>query len=67
MISNRVGQDVDIKMICVRNKDKYQDVANGIPLTTNVDDILNDPEIDIVVEVIGGEDPADDYITRALE
>ena len=67
MISTRVGQDVEIKAICVRNVAKYSDVANGIPLTTNVDDILNDPDIDIVVEVIGGEQPAYDYITRALQ
>ena len=32
-----------------------------------MDDILDDPDIDIVVEVIGGEQPAYDYITRALK
>ena len=67
MISNRVGQDVEIKMICVRDVNKYSTVARGIPLTSNVDDILNDAEIDIVVEVIGGEQPAYEYITRALQ
>ena len=36
----------------VRNVAKYSDVANGIPLTTNVDDILNDPDIDIVVKLL---------------
>ena len=67
-IEKRLGQTVDIKTICVRNIDKYRDLVNGgATLTTNVNDILDDPDIDIVVEVIGGENPAYEYITRALE
>ena len=65
-ITKRVGKDVEIKTICVRSPEKYKDIAKDIPLTTSVDDILNDPEIDIVVEVIGGEMPAYDFIKRAL-
>ena len=67
MISDRIGQTVEIKTICVRSVDKYRDLVQGIPLTANVDDILTDPEIDIVVEVIGGEFPAYDYILKALK
>ena len=36
-------------------------------LTTNATEIINDPEIDIVVETIGGLKPAGDFIRRALE
>ena len=36
-------------------------------LTTNAEDILDDPEIDILVEVMGGYDPAAGYFRRALE
>lgn len=67
MIQDRLGQAVHVKTICVRNVEKYQGVANGARLTTDVNDILNDPDIDIVVEVIGGETPAYDYITEALK
>ena len=35
-------------------------------LTTDVREILTDPEIDIVIEVLGGEHPAMDYIQEAL-
>ena len=35
-------------------------------LTTDVREILTDPEIDIVIEVLGGEHPAVDYIQEAL-
>jgi homoserine dehydrogenase len=67
MIQDRLGQAVHIKTICVRNIDKYKGLANGAQLTTDVNDIINDPDIDIVVELIGGEMPAYDYITEALK
>ncbi len=35
-------------------------------LTTNVDEVIDDPQIDIVVETIGGVKPAGDFIRRAL-
>ena len=48
----------------------YKERPYRIPLdlfTTNADDILNDPEIDIVVELIGGCGIALQVITKALE
>jgi homoserine dehydrogenase len=67
-IEKRLGQPVRIKTICVRNTEKYTSlVTHNATLTTCADDILTDPDIDIVVEVIGGETPAYDYIKRALE
>ena len=65
-IEERLGKTIDIKTICVRNVDKYQGLVNGAQLTTNANDIFEDPDIDIVVEVIGGETPAYDYISQAL-
>ena len=62
-----MGQSVNIKTICVRNVDKYKGLADGVTFTTDVNDILNDPDIDIVVEVIGGETPAYDFIINALK
>ena len=66
-IQKRLGQTVDIKTVCVRNVEKYKSIASDIHFTTDVNKILDDPDIDIVVEVIGGETPAFDYITQALE
>lgn len=66
IIAKRIGQTVKIKTVCVRDMDKYHDIAGTVTLTTSVNDVLNDPDIDIVVEVIGGEQPAFDYITAAL-
>lgn len=36
-------------------------------LTTRADDIINDPEIDIVIETIGGLKPAGDFVRRSLK
>lgn len=40
--------------------------TSGITLTTSADDILNDPQIDVVVELVGGTDFAFNLIRRAL-
>lgn len=56
-IVKRSGYEVEIAKILVRDKDKDRRIE--IPseiLTTNYDDILNDDDIKIVVEVMGGID-----------
>lgn len=67
-IVKRSGYEVEIAKILVRDKDKDRGIE--IPseiITTNYDDILNDDDIKIVVEVMGGIDPAKEYIIRAME
>lgn len=39
---------------------------NGVYTTTDINEILNDPEIEIIVETIGGYEPAFTYIMQAL-
>ncbi|AGC67329.1 homoserine dehydrogenase Hom [Thermoclostridium stercorarium subsp. stercorarium DSM 8532] len=58
---------INIKRILVRNINKKRavEVDRNI-LTDNPDDILNDPEISIVAEFIGGEKPALEYLLKAL-
>lgn len=64
-INQKVGAEVVIKKVLVRNLEKVRDVEAN--LTINFEDILNDSEIDIVVEVMGGEQPAKNYIIQALD
>lgn len=62
----KIGSELEIAKILVRNKAKYLDkVAAGI-LTDQWSDIINDDSIDIVVEVMGGIEPAGTYIKEAL-
>jgi len=65
-IFQKVGMAVAIKKIMVRQLDKARNIAVDAEFTTDIEDIINDKEIDIVIEVMGGLDPAKDYILRAL-
>jgi len=67
-ITNTLGCSIIIKKVLVRNLAKYKNAPIPEELfTTNADEIITDPEIDIVVELIGGIRPAYDYIKKALE
>ena len=60
---------LDIEIVKILNRSPEKDRGIYIPpekYTQNVDDILNDPEIDIVIELIGGIEPATEYMARAL-
>ena len=60
--------NVEILKIAVRNINKPRTVEVPMEmLTDNPYDIVNNPEIDVVVELMGGVDPAWDYIKTALE
>jgi homoserine dehydrogenase len=65
VISARAGVDIIAKSGVVKNLSKERGV--DIVLTDNVDDILNDKEIDIVVELMGGVEEPFAVVKRALE
>jgi len=65
VISARAGVDIVVKSGVVRNLDK--DRGLDITLSDNVDDILNDDEIDVVVELMGGVDEAFEVVKKALK
>lgn len=67
VISKRAGFPVVLKKIADRDitRDRGLSVPAGI-LTTSADDLLNDPDIDIVVELVGGIHPAKDFILKAI-
>jgi homoserine dehydrogenase len=61
------GASVDLRRIAVREVDKPRlvDVKPSL-ITTSVQSVLEDPEIEIVVELIGGEEPARGYLLDAI-
>ncbi|MDD5399649.1 MAG: homoserine dehydrogenase [Sulfurimonas sp.] len=65
VISARAGVDIVVKSGVVKNLNK--DRGLDIKLTDNVDDVLNDSEIDIVVELMGGVEEAFEVVKRALK
>lgn len=66
-ITERVGAQLQLKTVLVRDNSKPRPQLAGYATTTNLDDILNDAEIEIVVELMGGITPAKDYMLRAMQ
>lgn len=67
-IMKRSGYKVEVAKVLVRNKNKVRDLE--IPddlVTTDFNEILNDDSIKIVVEVMGGIEPAREYMLKAME
>ncbi len=67
LIANRTGCDLKIKKIAVRDLSdpRYVEVPAQL-LTTTVQEVIEDPEVDIVVEVMGGVEPARSFILKAI-
>ena len=64
VISARAGVDIIVKSGVVKNLNK--DRGLDIVITDKVDDILNDPEIDVVVELMGGVEEPFEVVKKAL-
>jgi homoserine dehydrogenase len=60
------GITAEIKKICIKHPDKKRPIDASF-FTTNRDDILNDPEIDVVVELIDEVDAAFEIVSSALK
>jgi len=67
-IRERSGYDIQVSKILVRdpNKARNLEVPEEI-ITTDPDEIFNDESIKIVIEVMGGIEPAKDYMIRAMK
>ncbi|MBI5197617.1 MAG: homoserine dehydrogenase [Nitrospirae bacterium] len=68
LIRRRLGAGLEIRRIARRN------IERGVPetvdwrlLTSDATELLRDPEIDIIVEVMGGYEPARSYLLEAME
>ncbi len=61
------GRPVNLKKVLVRDltRPRVIDLPDDL-LTTNAEDILADPDIHILVEVMGGVDPAESYMKQGL-
>jgi homoserine dehydrogenase len=66
-IAARTGIDLQVTRVAVRNLSRVRDVelADGV-LTRDTAAVVADPDVDVVVEVIGGIEPARELIRTAL-
>ena len=63
----KVGADLVVDKILVRDKNKKREGIESSLLTDKWEDIILDDDIQIVVEVMGGIEPAHTYIMEALQ
>ncbi len=66
-LERRIGRPVRICKVLVRDVAKSRPVSAALPLVTDANEVIDDPDVDIVIEVIGGEEPARTLILQAIE
>ena len=62
----QVGRPLELRRVLVRDASRPREGVAAALLTEDIDAVLDDDGTQIVVELMGGEDPARDYIARAL-
>ena len=63
----KTGSSLEIKKVLVRNTKKDRPWIPKEIMTDNWQEILEDEEIQLVIELMGGVEPARTYIVQALE
>jgi homoserine dehydrogenase len=67
IIHMKTGLYLEVAKVLVRNAKKQRAGLPELPLTEDVNEILQDDSIKIVVELLGGEEPARSYMIEALK
>jgi homoserine dehydrogenase len=68
LLAQKIETEIVIKKICDKDIAKKRDIVyDKALLTSDADEIINDPSIDIIVELIGGINPAKELILAALK
>jgi homoserine dehydrogenase len=67
-LCDKIGLEIEIKKICDQDLISKRSVSvEKAILTKNASDLIGDPHIDIIVELIGGIHPAKELISEALK
>ncbi|MDQ0196785.1 homoserine dehydrogenase [Paenibacillus wynnii] len=67
-LSSQVGSPIIIERIAVKNSEKARDIdVDASKITTDPWEVIRDPEIDVIVEVMGGINGTKEYILEALD
>lgn len=67
-LAEKIGLEINIKKVCDKDLSRRRNVSvDNRLITRDAYEVINDPQIDIVVELIGGIHPAKEFITEALK
>ena len=67
VIAKRINDHINVKKVLVKDLNKKRTPLVEGKITDKFEDILNDDNISVIVEVMGGEEPALSYIKEALK
>ena len=67
-ITRRAGRGIEIIAAAARNLDSLGDLdTTGMRLTEDAFEVVEDPEVEVIVELIGGLSPARELVLRAID
>jgi homoserine dehydrogenase len=67
-IARRAGREIDILHAATRHLDRPRACSTeNIRLTTDPFEVVDNPELEVIVELIGGEEPARQLVLRAID
>jgi len=66
-IEKQTGKTIEVASILVRDILKQRIPTPGTKITDDIQDVLAEPQIDIIFEAIVGEEPAYTYLSKAIE
>ncbi len=66
-LNKRVGATITLSRVADINMESLPERFSTVIFSKDVEDILSDPDIDIVVELIGGMEPAKSFILKAIK
>ena len=67
LITQRAGAPITVRRVVVRNPDRVRPLVDeDVKVTADWHDIVSDPDINVVVEVMGGIEPAKSLVLAAI-
>jgi homoserine dehydrogenase len=66
-LTSRAGANLELVKVAVKNINTKREGISSSLLTDDAKSIVNDPEIDLIIEVIGGISPAKELILTAIK
>jgi homoserine dehydrogenase len=66
-LSAVLGKKVEVTAVLIKNKQKQRNISEDVLITSDFSEILNLPQLDIVVEAIVGKDPTFSLLKKAIQ
>lgn len=67
-LTSRAGRRLVLKHVVVKNPDRQRDVSlDNYTVSSTIDSVVNDPDIQVAIHVVGGIQPALNDVTRLLK